>query len=169
MESNRHAPDRYSRGLSSQRRDTASRIVNADANTVWNAFSNAESLMAWLPPGTMTGRALEYDFRVGGRYRIELRYDASSGPGPGKSTSMTDVSMGHFWEIDPERRIVQTVEFESDDASFAGEMLMTWSFDPVPDGTRVTITADHVPPGISAEDHDAGLRASLDNLAAYVA
>jgi hypothetical protein len=33
---------------------------------------------------------------------------------------------------------------------------------------RVTATADKVPPGISKSDHDAGLRSSLDQLAAFV-
>jgi uncharacterized protein YndB with AHSA1/START domain len=125
--------------------------------------------MAWLPPGRMTGRALEYDFREGGRYRIELTYDESAGPSAGKTTARTDVSTGRFLSVDPGERIVQTVEFESEDPSLAGEMVMTWSFEPVPGGTRVTVTADNVPSGISQADHDAGLRASLENLARYLA
>jgi hypothetical protein len=35
-------------------------------------------------------------------------------------------------------------------------------------GTRVEFRADDVPPGISAEDHAAGLNSSLANLARYV-
>jgi hypothetical protein len=42
------------------------------------------------------------------------------------------------------------------------------SFDAAPDGTTVTITADNVPHGISKSDHDAGLRSSLEKLAAFV-
>ena len=30
------------------------------------------------------------------------------------------------------------------------------------------MTAENVPPGISAEDHSAGVRSSLENLAAFV-
>ena len=36
-------------------------------------------------------------------------------------------------------------------------------------GTRVIILAEDVPEGIRKEDHDAGLRSSLENLARYLA
>jgi len=68
----------------------------------------------------------------------------------------------------PGRRIKQSVEFESSDPAFTGEMTMTWSFDTAADGTIVTVTADNVPNGISKADHDAGLRSSLENQAAFV-
>lgn len=116
----------------------------------------------------MNGRVLEYDFREGGRYRIELTYrDASPSTG-GKTTGRSDISSGRFLTLDAGRRVVQSVEFESADASFAGVMTMTWTFERVPSGTRVTITADEVPAAISKADHDAGLRSSLDNLAQHL-
>ena len=115
----------------------------------------------------MTGRALEYDFREGGRYRIELAYDQAAPLGTGKTTRGTDISTGRFPSLEPGKRIVQSVEFESADASFAGEMVITWDFERLSEGTRVTITAENVPPGISKADHDAGLRESLENLARH--
>jgi uncharacterized protein YndB with AHSA1/START domain len=117
----------------------------------------------------MKGRALEYDFRPGGRYRIELTYGENAGASSGKTTGNTDISTGCFVSLEPDERIVQTVEFESTDPSLAGEMVMTWSFEAVPSGTKVTITAENVPPGISQSDHDEGLRSSLQNLAKYLA
>lgn len=122
--------------------------------------------MQWLPPAGMTGRGLEYDFRGGGRYRIELRY-ADETSAPGKTTGGTDITRGRFVELVPGRRIVQSVEFESSDPAFAGEMTMTWSFEAAPGGALVTVTADNVPSGIRKADHDAGLRSSLDNLAGF--
>jgi hypothetical protein len=47
-------------------------------------------------------------------------------------------------------------------------MTMTWEVTAVEGGTRVDITADDVPDGISADDHAAGLASSLANLAAHV-
>ena len=47
-------------------------------------------------------------------------------------------------------------------------MIMTWAVTAVDAGTYVDIVAGDVPDGISAEDHAAGLAASLTNLAAYV-
>jgi uncharacterized protein YndB with AHSA1/START domain len=150
------------------RTDTASHLIAAPPAALYRAFADAGTLMAWLPPGNMTGRALEYQFRVGGRYRIELSYAEAEPAGIGKSSSRTDVSSGQFLALEPSRRIVQTVEFDSDDVAFAGEMVLTWTFEPAEGGTRVTITAENVPSGISPEDHDEGLRSSLQNLAGFV-
>jgi len=152
---------------SPRRTDTASVVIPASPDAIYRAFTDAEALMSWLPPGTMTGRALEYDFRVGGRYRIELTYGAAPPTGAGKTTGRTDVSQGRFIALEPGRRIVQSVEFDSQDAAFSGEMVITWELEPVGAETRVTVTAANVPPGISKADHDAGLRATLDNLARY--
>lgn len=148
--------------------DTASRVIDALPAEIYAAFSDAASLMKWLPPSGMTGRAIEYDFRLGGSYRIELRYAGEQATASGKTTDQTDISKGHFLELRPEHRIKQSVQFDSNDPAFAGEMTMTWSFEPTAEGTRVTIRADHVPRGISKADHDAGLRSSLDQLAAFV-
>ncbi|KYF52670.1 ATPase [Sorangium cellulosum] len=150
------------------RTDAASLVVAAPPDAVYRAFADPDALMAWLPPEGMTGRALDYDFREGGRYRIELTYGAAAPVDIGKTTGRTDVSAGRFLSLEPGKRIVQSVAFESADASFAGEMVMTWSFEALPAGTRVTITAENVPPGISQADHEAGIRASLENLARYL-
>jgi uncharacterized protein YndB with AHSA1/START domain len=151
------------------RTDSASIEIAAAPEAVYAALADPAKLIRWLPPGTMTGRVLEYDFRAGGRYRIELTYGEGVPAGAGKTTSRSDVSTGRFLALQPNRSIVQSVEFESADADVAGEMMMTWSLEPTATGTRVTVTAEHVPPGISQADHDAGLRSSLENLAAFLA
>jgi uncharacterized protein YndB with AHSA1/START domain len=151
------------------RTDSVSAVIDAAPEAVYGAFADADALMAWLPPEGMSGRVLEYDFREGGRYRIELTYGDAAAAGMGKTTAHTDVTAGRFLSLAPGERIVQSVEFESEDASFAGEMIMTWSFEAAGARMRVTITAENVPPGISQADHDAGLRSSLENLARYLA
>jgi uncharacterized protein YndB with AHSA1/START domain len=151
-----------------RRTDTASIVVAARPDDVYLAFSDPEALMGWLPPATMTGRVLEYEFREGGRYGIELTYGEEASPGAGKTSSRTDVTRGRFLMLRAGERIVQSVEFDSPDPAFAGEMVMTWSFDAVPNGTRITIRADNVPPGIGEADHAAGLRSSLENLARHL-
>ena len=57
----------------------------------------------------------------------------------GKSTSDSDVIEGRFIEIVPGVRIVQAVDFPSDDPLVAGTMTMTWSVIEVEGGTRVDI------------------------------
>jgi uncharacterized protein YndB with AHSA1/START domain len=117
----------------------------------------------------MSGRVLLFEPWQGGRYRIELALEGEGHEGTGKTTERTDVAAGRFVALEPARRIVQTVEFESADPAFAGTMVMTWSFEPAPGGTEVTVRAAQVPSGISAQDHEAGLASSLDNLARFAA
>ena len=73
-----------------------------------------------------------------------------------------------FVDIVPGERVVQAVDFVSDDPAYVGTMTMTWEVTAAGAGTRVDIVAEDVPDGISAEDHAAGLTSSLTNLAAYV-
>jgi uncharacterized protein YndB with AHSA1/START domain len=99
---------------------------------------------------------------------MTLTYKGSDHPVPGKASEDSDVVVGRFIELAPNQRIVQLIEFESDDSAFAGKMKMTWSLTPVPRGTEVTFTCENVPKEIRKEDHDSGLRSSLENLAAIV-
>lgn len=149
------------------RTDTASRLIQASPESIYEAFADGSTLINWLPPHGMAGRALEYQFEEGGRYRIELRYRDET-RGSGKTTDRTDIITGRFVELVAGRRIRQTVEFESDDEAFSREMTMTWTFDPALQGTSVSVTAENVPSAISKEDHDEGLTSSLENLAAFV-
>lgn len=87
---------------------------------------------------------------------------------PGKSAADSDVVEVRFIDIVVGVRVVQAAEFVSDDPAYAGTMTMTWEVADVNGGTRVDITADHVPDGISPEDHAAGLTSSLVNLADYL-
>lgn len=147
--------------------DRASLIVPAPADAVHRAFADPAAFISWLPPRGMTGRLLRYEFHEGGQYEIELTYRTDPPPGTAKTTEQSDVSRGTFLEIAPARRIVMSIDFESDDPAFAGTMIMTWTFEAQGSSTRVTVAAAQVPSGIAAADHEAGLAASLANLACY--
>jgi uncharacterized protein YndB with AHSA1/START domain len=86
----------------------------------------------------------------------------------GKTTADSDVVEARFVDVVPGARVVQAVDFVSDDPDQAGTMTMTWEVAPVDAGTRVDLRADEVPVGISAEDHAVGLNSSLANLARYL-
>ena len=149
------------------RTDRASRVIAAPPERVWTALVEPEALRTWLPPSGMIGRFERFDGRPGGTYRMVLTYsDASSAPG--KATVDSDIVEARFVDIVPGERVVQAVDFVSDDPAYAGTMIMTWEVTAVDAGTRVNIVAEDVPDGISAEDHAAGLASSLTNLAAYV-
>ena len=149
------------------RTDKGSRVVAASPERVWAALVDPEALLAWLPPGGMTGRFERFEARPGGSYRMVLTYADASGA-PGKATADSDIVEARFIDIVPGQRVVQAVDFVSDDPANAGTMTMTWEVTAVEAGTRVDIVAKDVPDGISAEDHAAGIASSLKKLAAYV-
>ena len=132
--------------------DTASLIIDALPAAIYRAFIDPNALLAWLPPDGMSGEMLEFEPRPGGAFRMALHYIVES----------------EFAELDPNQRVEQLVRFRSDDPAFAGIMRMVWDLEPADSGTRVIFLAEDVPPGISKEDHDTGLRSSLQNLARYV-
>ena len=150
------------------RRDQASRVIASPLERVYAALVDPEALVAWLPPDGMRGRFERFDARPGGSYRMVLTY-ADASAAPGKATADSDIVEGRFVEIVPGARVVQSVDFVSDDPAYAGTMTMTWEVTAVDGGTRVDIRADDVPDGISADDHAAGLASSLANLAAHLA
>ncbi len=57
------------------------------------------------------------------------------------------------------------MRFVTSDPASEGEMRMTATFDEVSGGTEVTLLFEHPPPGLRAEDNDAGARLSLEQLA----
>ena len=149
------------------RTDEASLFIAADAGEIYRALADPDAVARWLPPSGMTGRIDEWDARPGGAYRMTLTYDEPDA-GSGKATADSDVVVGRFVELVPGRRRVQDGEFVSDDPSFSGTMRMTWMLQPQAEGTLVSIRAEDVPSGITAEDHAVGLASSLANLAEYV-
>ncbi|RNB71277.1 SRPBCC family protein [Brevibacillus panacihumi] len=151
-----------------KRTDTASKVILASPQTIYQAFMDPKALISWLPPDGMKGRVDFFDPREGGAYQISLVYITHDRSQPGKTSEDTDVVRGTFLKLEEGKRIVQQITFESEDPAFAGEMIMTWNLDTVPEGTKVTIVCENVPEGIRPEDHDVGLRSTLNNLAAYV-
>ena len=149
------------------RTDIASRVITAPPAQVYAALVDREALTAWLPPDGMTARFERFDPRPGGSYRLVLTYiDASRAAG--KATADSDIIEARYVDVVPDVRVVQAVDFVSDDPAFAGTMIMTWEVTDLDGRTRVDITADDVPDGISAGDHAAGLASSLANLASHV-
>jgi uncharacterized protein YndB with AHSA1/START domain len=149
------------------RSDVAFRVVAASPERVFAALVDPDALLEWLPPAGMSGRFESFDPRPGGGYRLVLTYDDPVNA-PGKTTAGSDVVAARFDAVVPGQRLVQAVDFLSDDPSFAGTMAMTWTTSAVEDGTLVEIRADDVPAGISTQDHAAGMASSLEKLATYL-
>ncbi|MGB3335807.1 MAG: SRPBCC domain-containing protein [Devosia sp.] len=149
------------------RTDTAARTIRATPQALYQALVTASALEEWMPPSGMTGEMTEFDPRPGGRYRMILRYDDPSISG--KSGGNEDIAEARFVDLVPNERIVQEVDFASDDPRFQGTMTMSTTLTPLGDETEVRFTAENVPEGISAADHAEGMTSSLENLARFMA
>ena len=120
--------------------DAASRLIAATPEKVFAALVDADALCRWLPPSGMNGRFDRFDARPGGSYRLILTYSDNSDAG-GKATDDSDIVEARFVDIVPNARVVQAIDFVSDDPAFAGTMTMTWDLVPVGESVRVEIRA----------------------------
>lgn len=149
------------------RRDIASRIISSPLDRAFGALVDRDALEAWLPPEGMTASFERFEPTPGGSYRLILTYMEPEGSGA-KSSADSDIVDARFVDIVHNDRVVQAVDFVSDDPAFAGTMTMTWAVHETDNGTMVEFVADDVPAGISAEDHAVGMNSSLANLADYL-
>ena len=149
------------------RTDQASLLIHVERDAVFTALTSSEALLTWLPPKGMRGGFARFDMRSGGGYRLVLTYDDDA-DAPGKTSADSDVADVGISQIDPGERVVQEIEFETDDPALQGTMLMEWRLRSVDEGTIVEIVATNVPEGIRARDHAEGITSSLANLSAYL-
>ena len=149
------------------RTHSGSRLIHASPQAIYQAFIRPEALAAWRPPEGMRLKMFEFEPREGGAFRMALEYESEKHQLRGKSSEHADIVRGRFGALVPDEKIVELVEFESDDPAFAGTMSVTTTLEAQHGGTLVTMTCDDVPPGISEADHQAGIESSLQKLARF--
>jgi uncharacterized protein YndB with AHSA1/START domain len=141
--------------------------IQAPRHQVYAALLDLAAVQQWMVPDGMTSKVHTFEDREGGQFRISLTYDAPTGTG--KTTAHTDTHHGRFVTLVPGERVVQTVEFETDNPAMQGEMRITYTLADAPDGgTDLHATHEHVPPGVSPEDNATGWHMSLGKLARLV-
>ena len=139
---------------------------NALRERVYRALIDPEAVAAWMVPTGMTSQVHAFDAREGGFFRISLTYDARDAQG--KTSAHTDTHHGRFVELVTNQRVVEVVEFETEDPAMRGEMTITFSLTDVDGGTELVAVHDDVPPGVPPADNEAGWRSSLAKLARLV-
>ena len=127
---------------------------------------DADAVQQWMVPDGMTSQVHSFDAREGGTFRISLTYDLPTDTG--KTSSQTDSFHGRFAQLVPDTKVVQAVEFETDDPTMAGEMIITYTLSPADGGTDLAGVHEHLPPGVSPADNEAGWTMSLAKLARLV-
>jgi uncharacterized protein YndB with AHSA1/START domain len=142
-----------------------SQVIRARPEQLYADFLDPAALVDWLPPAEMTGVIHEFDARVGGGYRMSLFYPPDERAFRGKTSDKEDLVNARFVELVAPSRIVEAVSFVTADPAFFGEMTLIATFEEVSGGTEVTLVWKNLPPGLRAEDNDAGSRLSLEQLA----
>ena len=99
---------------------------------------------------------------------MSLFYPESEQGAPGKTAGKEDRFVARFVELQPGKKIVEAIRFDSPDAHFQGEMIMEVLFEPENEGTRVTMVFKNIPTGIRPEDNEKGTELSLQKLENYV-
>jgi uncharacterized protein YndB with AHSA1/START domain len=145
-----------------------SRFIKAEPERIYAAFTDPLALVDWLPPGDMTGKIHAFDARIGGGYRMSLFYPDGDASHRGKTAEKEDIVSVRFVELTPPRRIVEAVQFQSDDPAYSGEMTLEITLEEMSGGTTVTLLFRNLPRGLRAEDNEAGARLSLEQLARRV-
>lgn len=143
-----------------------SRRIRAPRERVYRALVDARAVAIWMVPTGMTSHVHAFDAREGGAFRISLTYDAPTGTG--KTTDHTDTFHGRFTSLVPNERVVEVVEFETDDAAMQGEMTITYALVDANGETELVAEHANLPPGLSAADNELGWRISLAKLAEFV-
>jgi uncharacterized protein YndB with AHSA1/START domain len=142
-----------------------SRVIRARPEEVYAAFLDPTALVDWLPPAGMKGEIHEFDARVGDGYRTSLFHPPAERVFRGKTSDGEDMVNVRFVELAAPCRIVEAVSFVTTDPAFFGEMTLMATFQEMAGGTEVTLVFKNLPPGLRAEDNEAGSRLSLEQLA----
>jgi uncharacterized protein YndB with AHSA1/START domain len=142
------------------------RIFHAPRDRVYDALLDASAVARWKVPAGMTCDVHEFDAREGGAIRVSLTYEAPDRAG--KTHGRTDTYRGRFVKLVPGELVVEADEFETDDPTLTGEMIITIRLSDVPAGTELVAVHDGLPDGVAPADNELGWRESLTRLAVLV-
>ncbi|WP_311221082.1 MULTISPECIES: SRPBCC family protein [unclassified Acidovorax] len=136
---------------------TLHRVLRAPPDRVYRAFLDPDAMAKWLPPHGFSGKVLEMDARVGGRYRMQFT---------NFSNGQIHAFGGEYLELVPGERIVNTDRFDA--PGLPGEMRTTVTLKAVSLGTELTAVQEGIPPMIPVEACYLGWQESLQLLALLV-
>jgi uncharacterized protein YndB with AHSA1/START domain len=132
---------------------TLHRVLATSPGKVFRAFSNEDTMAAWLPPNGFTCKVHHMDFKAGGTYKMSFTNFTT---GNGHSFG------GKYLEISPNELIKYTDRF--DDPNLPGEMITTVRLTQVSCGTDLHIVQEGIPDAIPVEMCYLGWQESLEKL-----
>jgi uncharacterized protein YndB with AHSA1/START domain len=130
------------------------RTFRAPREIVFRAWTDRAELARWFAPSAEYSTVVpELDFRVGGRYRIEMHH---------KDGNIHRVS-GTYQKIVPPERVVFTWGWDRD--SSPEDSVVTIEFQDLGDSTEVTLTHERLPNLEERDKHAHGWNGCMDQLA----
>src|SRR5262249_44362051 len=131
------------------------RTFRAPAQAVFEAWTSAEMLRRWYPPGADWDTPVaEVDLRIGGRLRLVMRSPAGDEFGGG----------GEYLEITPPTRLVFTWTWDRADPGRASQLVEVELTDNRDGTTTVVMTNRGLLDEQSRESHREGWEGSFHNL-----
>jgi len=130
------------------------RTFRAPRDKVFRAWTDRAELARWFAPSAEYSTVVpELDFRVGGRYRVEMHH---------KDGSVHSVS-GTYQEIRPPEKVVFTWRWDGDAAP--EHTVVTVEFQDLGNSTEVTLTHERLPSLEERDKHAHGWNGCMDQLA----
>lgn len=133
------------------------RVVRAEPEKLFRAFTEADALAKWLPPYGFTCTVHHLQAVVGGTFKMSFRNFSS-----GNSHSFG----GEYLELVPHQLIRYTDRF--DDPNLPGAMQVRVEFEPVSCGTELSVVQEGIPEAIPLEMCYLGWQESLAQFATLV-
>lgn len=120
----------------------------------------------WRVPDRMSAEVHELDPRVGGRIRMSLTHHDPRIAG--KTSGATDTYRGRYVDLVTDERVVEEIEFETEDDDLVATITMTTTLREVPGGTEIEIRMDGVPDALPRAQNQAGTDMALARLTGLV-
>lgn len=133
------------------------RVIRAQPEKLYRAFTEADALAKWLPPYGFTCTVHHFEPVAGGSFRMSFR---------NFSTGNTHSFGGEYVELVPHRLVRYTDRF--DDPNLPGVLQVTVKFEAVSCGTELSILQEGIPEAIPLEMCYLGWQESLAQLATLV-
>jgi uncharacterized protein YndB with AHSA1/START domain len=130
------------------------RVLQACREEVFDAWTNPESMRAWMCPKGASVSLVELDLRVGGGFRIDMHYDNED-----------TVHTGTYREISPPEKLVFTWVSEQ---THYRESLVTIQFLAHGDATELILTQQQLPDEQTVREHSAGWAALAEHLVIFL-
>jgi uncharacterized protein YndB with AHSA1/START domain len=134
---------------------TLTRLINADPETVFRAWTEPEQLKQWSAPEGLEVALAETDPRVGGRYHIRMV----------NAEGVAHNAVGVYQEVEFPTRLVYTWSWQEKEHD-VGETRVTVEFKKSGDGTEVVLTHELLLNEEARVAHEQGWTSCLNRLEA---